>query len=63
MGDRSVVLSPIKQSGCWRVEIKWPDHPPRYFGKFNSRTDAEEWINLHHWLIQRQNDIEAANDH
>jgi hypothetical protein len=63
MGDRSVVLTPIRQSGYWRVEIAWPDHPPRYFGKFPSKDEAEKWIAEHRWLIRRQNDIEAANDH
>ena len=63
MGDRSVVLTPIRQSRYWRVKIKWPDAAPRYFGKFNSRTDAEQWIDEHRWLIRRQNNIEAADDH
>jgi hypothetical protein len=28
----------------WRVEMTWPDHRPRYFGQFNFRREAEEWI-------------------
>jgi hypothetical protein len=28
----------------------WPDSNPRFFGKFNSQTDAEKWIAEHQWL-------------
>ena len=63
MGDSSVVLRPIRQSGHWRVKMTWPDQTTRYFGKFNSQADAEKWIVEHRWLMQRQNDLKAANDH
>jgi hypothetical protein len=33
----SVTLRPIMQRNYWRVEITWPDHRPRHFGKFRSR--------------------------
>jgi hypothetical protein len=65
MGDSSVVLTPIRRSGHWRVKMTWPGNKisSHYFGKFNSQADAEKWIAEYRWLIRRQNDIEAANDH
>jgi hypothetical protein len=54
MGDvSSVAFKPIWQSGSWRVEIRWPNQTPRYFGKFTSRTEAEKWIEEHHWLTKQ----------
>jgi hypothetical protein len=52
MGDRSVVLTPIKQSGYWRVRMTWPDKKisSRYFGKFKSEANAKKWIEEHRWL-------------
>jgi len=49
--------------GHWRVKMTWPDQTTRYFGKFNSQADAERWIVEHRWLMRRQKDLEAANDH
>jgi hypothetical protein len=58
------VLSPVRQWGYWRVKIAWPKHTPRYFGKFNSQVEAEEWITQHRWLTkQRQEpDVAEADD-
>jgi hypothetical protein len=54
MGDvSSISLAPVWQSGCWRVKIRWPDHTPRYFGKFPSRMEAEKWIEGHRWLTKQ----------
>jgi hypothetical protein len=50
----SVVLSPVRQAGYWRVKIAWPNHTPRYFGKFNSQAEAEKWIEEHRWLIEQR---------
>jgi hypothetical protein len=33
--------------------MAWPDHPPRLFGKFASKAEAEEWIAEHHWLTEQ----------
>ena len=38
----AVELTPFSQSGYWRVEIAWPDATPRYFGKFQSQSEAEK---------------------
>jgi hypothetical protein len=54
MGDlSSIVLKPIVQRNHWRVEMVWPGHNPRYFGHFFSRTEAEKWIEEHHWLAKQ----------
>lgn len=61
----TIKLVAIRQSGHWRVDMKWPRRPSRYFGKFHSQSEAEEWIEKHRWLsAQRQEpdlpDVEAA---
>jgi hypothetical protein len=57
----TIRLAAIRQSGHWRVEMKWPRRPSRYFGKFHSQSEAEEWIEKHRWLsAQRQEpEVEA----
>jgi hypothetical protein len=51
MGDGTpLVLTPIQQSGCWRVKMAWPNNTVRFFGKFLSRREAEKWIEKHGWL-------------
>jgi hypothetical protein len=49
----SIVLTPITQSGYWRVKIAWPNKTPHYFGKFQSREEAEKWIEKHRWLREQ----------
>ena len=49
----AVELTPFGQSGYWRVEIAWPDATPRYFGKFQSQSEAEKWIEQHRWLTEQ----------
>jgi hypothetical protein len=48
----SVTLTAISDSGVWRVKLTWPGRGrvPRLFGKFDSRAEAEKWIEEHHWL-------------
>jgi hypothetical protein len=54
-------LAAIRQSGHWRVEMKWPKRPSRYFGKFHSQSEAEEWIEAHCWMsAQRQEPDDEA---
>jgi hypothetical protein len=55
------LLTAIRQRDHWRVQMKWPHRPLRYFGNFDSKRDAEKWIEAHHWLTtQRREDAEAA---
>jgi hypothetical protein len=51
-----LTLSPIQQSGFWRVEMAWPGHSPRYFGWFVSQSDAERWIEEHRWLTAQNHE-------
>jgi hypothetical protein len=41
------------QSKYWRVQMAWPESHPRYFGKFDSRAEAEKWIEKHDWLTEQ----------
>jgi hypothetical protein len=50
----TVALSPVRQSGFWRVKIAWPTARPRYFGHFVSQTEAEKWIEEHRWLAKQK---------
>jgi len=54
----SVVLTPVTQSGYWRVKIAWPNKTPHYFGKFQSREEAEKWIEKHRWLTEQAQEPE-----
>jgi hypothetical protein len=49
----SLVLTPVRWGEYWRVKLAWPDAGPRYFGKFQSKEEAEKWIAAHHWLTTR----------
>jgi len=51
-----MVLRPLMQSKYWRVEMAWPHSQPRYFGKFDSRAEAEEWIEKHDWLTKQNHE-------
>ena len=52
MGGR-VTLTAVRRLDGWRVEMTWPDHTPRYFGRFTSQAEAEKWIAEHHWLTEQ----------
>jgi hypothetical protein len=56
--ELSVTLTPVIQSGYWRVRLTWPGHAARFFGRFNSQADAERWIAEHRWLTEQR---EPAN--
>ena len=51
-----MILRPLMQSKYWRVQMAWPDSSPRYFGKFDSRAEAEKWIKKHDWLTKQKPD-------
>jgi hypothetical protein len=48
-----VLLTAVQQSDYWRVKIAWPEHSPRYFGKFESEQEAQKWIKDHDWLTMQ----------
>jgi hypothetical protein len=46
------VLTAVARSGYWRVKLEWPHPPPRFFGRFLTRAEAERWIADHQWLTK-----------
>jgi hypothetical protein len=56
----TVTLTPVTQSGYWRVELKWPRRPKHYFGKFHSQAEAKKWIEEHRWLTEQRQEPDAA---
>jgi len=65
-GVSFVAMRSVHRQGHWRVEMTWPQSPPRYFGKFDSAAEAERWIAEHRWLtkqnFERQVDRSEKND-
>jgi hypothetical protein len=57
----SVVLTSVRQADYWRVKIAWSKTIPRYFGKFHSQTEAEKWIEEHHWLTEQRQEPDVAS--
>ena len=53
MGDGGAILSIVQSGAIWRVRIAWPNYPARYFGKFNSETEAQKWIAAHDSLTKQ----------
>ncbi len=53
MGDGGMALRPVRRPDCWRVEMAWPKRNPRYFGRFDSRAEAEKWIKEHRWVADQ----------
>jgi hypothetical protein len=59
----TLVLTPVTQSGYWRVKMAWANKRPRYsryFGKFQSREEAEKWIEKHRWLTEQTQELDEA---
>ena len=60
----SVVLTPVEEAGHWRVKLAWARKTPHYFGKFQTKEEAERWIAEHHWLTaqSQEPDVAEADD-
>jgi hypothetical protein len=57
----SVELTPVVTAGgIWRVKIAWPDATPRYFGKFETQAEAEQWIEQHRWLTEQSQEPDVS---
>jgi len=48
-----VELTVVQRQDRWRVKMAWPGRIPRFFGKFDSKAEAEKWIAEHHWLTEQ----------
>ncbi len=57
----SVKLTPVALKGYWRVKLAWPNATPRIFGRFDTKAEAEKWIEKHRWL-QHQEPTSRASD-
>jgi hypothetical protein len=51
MGDKSAVLSPVRDGDIWRVQIIWPNGKMNIVGEFSSEGDAVKWIERHAWWL------------
>jgi hypothetical protein len=49
----TTVLLPMQVGSTWRVQIIWPNGSVHYFGTFESKKFALEWITAHSWLSVR----------
>jgi hypothetical protein len=49
----TTVLLPVRVGDVWRVQIVWPNGSVHYFGTFNSKESAAEWIAAHAWMTVR----------
>jgi hypothetical protein len=58
----SVLLTAITQSGYWRVKIAWPNKTPHFFGRFQSKEEAEKWIEQHHWMTKQPQEPDFRPD-
>jgi hypothetical protein len=56
----SVVLTPVENLGHWRVKLAWARKTPHYFGKFETKREAEQWIADHHWMTEQPQEPDAA---
>jgi hypothetical protein len=57
----SIVLTPITEAGHWRIKMTWPNNrnTPRFFGRFETRAEAEKWIADHIRLTERRQEPTA----
>jgi hypothetical protein len=51
MGDKSAVLSPVRDGDIWRVQIIWPNGKMNIVGEFSSEGDAVKWMDSHAWWL------------
>jgi hypothetical protein len=58
----TVVLTPVAAAGHWRVKIAWPNKTPHFFGKFQTKAEAEKWIERHHWMTEQRQEPDLSPD-
>ncbi len=57
-----VVLTPVAEAGYWRVKLAWPNKTPHFFGKFQTKEEAEHWIAEHHWMTKQHQEPDEPAD-
>jgi hypothetical protein len=55
-----VILTPVEDLGHWRVKLAWARKTPHFFGKFETKEEAEQWIAEHHWMTKQRQEPGAA---
>jgi hypothetical protein len=50
------VLLPMQQGSIWRVQIVWPNGSVHYYGNFESKKQAVDWITAHDWITKTEPD-------
>jgi hypothetical protein len=58
----TVMLTPVAEAGSWRVKIAWPNKTPHFFGKFQTKAEAEKWIERHHWMTEQRQEPDLPPD-
>ena len=58
----TATLTAVAQSGYWRVKIAWPNKTPHFFGKFQTKKEAEQWIAGHHWMTEQRQEPDKSAD-
>jgi hypothetical protein len=66
----TAVLIAVARLGYWRVKLAWPNKHPHFFGRFDTKAEAEKWIEQHRWLMEQRQRPDVAprakvqfNDH
>ncbi len=57
MAEERTRLSAVKKGSRWRAEIAWPNGSKSYVGWFDLESDANKWIDDHHWLTNEAVDM------
>jgi hypothetical protein len=56
MAKVHTVLLPVQQGSVWRVQIVWPNGSVHYYGNFQSKKQAADWITAHDWITKTEPD-------
>jgi hypothetical protein len=56
MAKVHTVLLPMQQGSVWRVQIVWPNGSVHYYGNFESKKQAVDWITAHDWITKTEPD-------
>jgi hypothetical protein len=52
MANVHTVLLAVQQGTIWRVQIIWPNGSVHYYGSFQAKQQALDWITTHDWITK-----------